>query len=84
MIYLFSIGSFSPDIFSFLSSLQIWQGVVTSIRQHEKNILMCVDTVHKVVRRDTALQIIKSIAEQKGNYKENCIRELVGCIVMTR
>ena len=46
---------------------------------------MCVDTVHKVVRRDTALQAIKGIAEQqRGNYKENVIRELVGCVVMTR
>lgn len=68
----------------FFFSLQIWAGVVTSIRQHEKSVLMCVDTVHKVVRKETALQIIKNLASKGGNYQENVTRELVGSIVMTR
>lgn len=72
-------------MFSFVS-LQIWQGVVTSIRQHEEKVMMCVDTAHKVVRKETALQMIKSVADscRGGNYREACIKELAGLIVMTR
>ncbi|GBO07117.1 Piwi-like protein Siwi [Araneus ventricosus] len=65
-------------------NLQIWQGVVTSIRTQEEKLMMSVDTVHKVVRKETALQIISnSVRSQDPAYKANVARELVGCVVMT-
>lgn len=70
----------------FFFSLQIWQGCTTSIRQHEEKVMMCVDTVHKVVRKETALLTMRNIANnlRGGNYQEACIKELAGSIVMTR
>lgn len=65
-------------------NLQIWAGVITSIRQHEKDVMMCVDTIHKVVRKETALQIIRNLSNRGSNFKEDVSRELVGSIVMTR
>ncbi|KAF8763346.1 Piwi-like protein 1 like protein [Argiope bruennichi] len=66
-------------------NLQIWQGVITSIRTQEEKLMMSVDTVHKVVRRETALQIITDCARTSDpNYRENVARELVGCVVMTK
>ncbi|GBN60497.1 Piwi-like protein 1, partial [Araneus ventricosus] len=65
-------------------NLQIWQGVVTSIRTQEEKLMMSVDTVHKVVRKETALQIIlNSVRSHDPAYKANVARELVGCVVMT-
>lgn len=48
--------------------------------------MMCVDTVHKVVRKETALLAMRNIANnlRGGNYQEACIKELAGTIVMTR
>ncbi|CAL1299772.1 unnamed protein product [Larinioides sclopetarius] len=46
--------------------------------------MMSVDTVHKVVRKETALQIITECAQTRDpRYRENVARELVGCVVMT-
>lgn len=65
-------------------NLQIWQGVITSIRTQEEKLMMSVDTVHKVVRKETALQIIvEKTRRQYDNYKDDVAKELVGCIVMT-
>ncbi|GIY92309.1 piwi-like protein Siwi [Caerostris extrusa] len=68
-------------------NLQIWQGVITSIRTQEEKLMMSVDTVHKVVRKETALQIISDIAirmgTDRGGYREAATRELVGSVVMT-
>lgn len=59
--------------------------MTTSIRQHEQKVMMCVDTVHKIVRKDTALQIIKELADRcRGNFREVVTKELVGSVVMTR
>ncbi|GFT86538.1 piwi-like protein Siwi [Nephila pilipes] len=65
-------------------NLQIWQGVITSIRTQEEKLMMSVDTIHKVVRKETALQIIvESARRDKQNYREYVARDLVGCVVMT-
>ncbi|GFY37292.1 piwi-like protein 1 [Trichonephila inaurata madagascariensis] len=65
-------------------NLQIWQGVITSIRTQEEKLMMSVDTVHKVVRKETALQIIIEKARRdRQYYKEHVAKEIVGCVVMT-
>lgn len=61
-------------------NLEIWPGYITSIRQHEYNVLLCADVVNKVIRTDSALEQI-SIARRKNiNPKSG----LIGSIVMTR
>lgn len=40
--------------------LELWPGYVTSIRQHESNILMCCEINHKIMRQETALELLTS------------------------
>ncbi|XP_023213471.1 piwi-like protein 2, partial [Centruroides sculpturatus] len=66
-------------------NIELWRGVLTSIQQHETGMMMAVDTVHKVLRRDSVLHQMTNIAqEDTRNSKDNCIRKLAGAIVMTR
>lgn len=39
--------------------LELWPGYLTSIRQHESNILMCAEVIHKVMRQQTLFDILK-------------------------
>lgn len=48
---------------------------------------MCVDTTHKVVRQETAYQILKAVIDDQHrnpNYREDAAREIIGSVVMTR
>ena len=38
--------------------LQIWPGYLTSIRQHESNLLLGVEIIHKVMRNETAMDVL--------------------------
>lgn len=38
--------------------LELWPGYITSIRQHERDILMCSEISHKVMRQQTLLHIL--------------------------
>ncbi|XP_052862181.1 protein aubergine-like [Anopheles cruzii] len=58
-------------------NLELYPGYITSIRQHEKDILMCVDVTHRVVRTDTVYARMAAI----GN-KEQFAREVIGSVVM--
>jgi len=39
--------------------LELWPGYITSIRNHEKDVLLCVEPIHKVLRMDSVLKVIK-------------------------
>ena len=41
--------------------LELWPGYVTSIRQHESQLLMCCEPKFKVVRTDTVLDQMRDI-----------------------
>lgn len=43
-------------------NLHIWPGFLSSTRNHENGLLLNVEICHKVMRQDTALHIIKSVA----------------------
>jgi len=42
--------------------LELWPGYVTSIRQHETNILLCCGINHKIMRQETALELLSACA----------------------
>lgn len=44
--------------------LELWPGYVTSIRQHETDILMCSEINHKVMRQETALELLTACAQR--------------------
>lgn len=39
--------------------LELWPGYVTSIRQHEDELLLCVELTHKVMRQDTVHDLLQ-------------------------
>ena len=64
--------------------VELWPGYITSIRQHEDDILVCAEVSHKVMRVETVYEIIKRIQkESKGSFKKDCIKEIVGTVVLT-
>lgn len=46
--------------------LELWPGYVTSIRQHECDILMCAEITNKVMRLDTLLDILNACYEENN------------------
>ena len=50
--------------------LELWPGYLTSIRQHESNILMCSEVIHKVMRQQTLLDILRECYHKhKDQYR---------------
>merc|ERR1719244_843984 len=68
-------------------NLEIWPGYVTSIRQHEEQILLCCELSCKVLRTDTVLDQIEEIHKRTSggpNFKPSVEKALLGAIVITR
>jgi len=64
-------------------NLRIWPGYLTSIRQHEEQLLLGVEIIFKVLRGDTALDVMAKIRQQGGDFRAACKAELEGKVVMT-
>lgn len=63
-------------------NLNIWPGYLTSIRHHEEKFLLGVEIIHKVLRRDTALDVLGTI-RNSGDFQALARAELEGKVVMT-
>ena len=64
--------------------IELWPGYITSIRQHQYNILLCCEISHKVMRRETALSILMDLMRsQPTNYKDAFAKEMIGSTVLT-
>ncbi|KAK8788333.1 hypothetical protein V5799_021892 [Amblyomma americanum] len=63
-------------------ALELWQGLVTAIGQHDAGVLLVTDTLHKVLRRDSVFDLMSQI-QHVPNYKNECVKRVAGCIVMT-
>lgn len=64
--------------------LEIWPGYITSIRQHEEDILVCAEISHKIMRNETVYNIIKSIRTENRDFKDRVEQALLGMTVLTR
>ncbi|XP_011301414.1 protein aubergine [Fopius arisanus] len=64
---------------------ELWPGYITSIRQHEKDILMCAEINHKVMRQETLLDILGRMRGEAGavNYQNAYKNEVIGLTVLT-
>lgn len=69
-------------------TFELWPGFITSILQYEKNTMLCAEISHKLMRKDTVLNIMMSMyreAQQRGrNFQEEVTKFLLGQIVLTR
>lgn len=65
--------------------MELWPGYVTSIRQHENDILVCCEVSHKVMRKETIYDILRRCqTDSRGrDYKDDFKRELIGATVLT-
>lgn len=64
--------------------IELWPGYVTSIRQHENNILLCCEISHKHMRKENVLSVLKSCYERCGrDFKEVFTKEIIGSVVLT-
>ncbi|EFX88764.1 Piwi/Aubergine-like protein [Daphnia pulex] len=63
--------------------LNIWPGYVTTIRHHEEGFLLGVEIIHRVLRRDSALDVMNKIRQASDQFEAMCSAELVGKVVMT-
>ncbi|KAM6155722.1 piwi-like protein 3 [Rhynchocyon petersi] len=66
--------------------LVIWPGFTTSILQYEKNIMLCTDVSHKVLRSETVLDFMLNLRQKnkEREFNELVSRELIGLIVLTK
>ena len=49
--------------------MTIWPGYLTSVRHHEDGLLLGVEIIHKVLRRDTAMDVMNRIRQQGGDFQ---------------
>ncbi|XP_034941705.1 piwi-like protein Siwi isoform X2 [Chelonus insularis] len=65
--------------------LELWPGYQTSIRQHERNILMGVEITSKVMRQETLLDILNNVRQRvdSGDLQAACRAEVIGLTVLT-
>lgn len=64
--------------------LELWPGYVTSIRQHEREILLGAEITSKVMRMDTVYHLLtECLREDRTNYKRNFQSKIIGSVVLT-
>ncbi|KAK2902445.1 piwi-like protein 2 [Channa argus] len=65
--------------------LQVWPGYSTSIKRTDGGLYLCVDVSHKVLRNESVLDVMNTLYQQsKENFQDECTKELIGSIVITR
>lgn len=67
-------------------NLELWPGYITSIRHHEdNNMLVACEVSHKVMRKESVLDMIKGIVREKGNldWQVEFKKEILGRTVLT-
>lgn len=63
--------------------VELWPGYITSIRQHEQNVLVCCEVSHKVMRQETIYEILRQCKQDDANWQDSFKREVIGTIVLT-
>lgn len=63
--------------------LELWPGYITSIRQHEEDILVCVEIAHKVMRTETIYDIMNRVRREERDFKTAIMERILGGTVLT-
>ncbi|XP_015792164.1 piwi-like protein 1 [Tetranychus urticae] len=64
--------------------VEVWPGILTAINEHDGGIMAVVSCCHKIIRKDSALDILKRLWQQdRQNFQNNSRSELSGSIVMS-
>lgn len=68
-------------------SFELWPGFQTSILQYEKRVMLCAEISHKLMRKETVLDIINQYYHECRNtreFQERVAKFLIGQIVLTK
>ena len=64
--------------------LELWPGYLTSIREHEDDVLLNAEISHKFMRKETVLDIARSLIKDRvHDWKEKLSKEVIGITVLT-
>ncbi|CAL1675441.1 unnamed protein product [Lasius platythorax] len=63
--------------------LELWPGYITSIRQYERDILMCAEVTHKVMRQESLLDILTDCYRRGHDYRKEFCNNVIGIMVLT-
>uniref|UniRef100_A0A336LSU2 CSON003002 protein n=1 Tax=Culicoides sonorensis TaxID=179676 RepID=A0A336LSU2_CULSO len=63
--------------------LELWPGYVTSIRQHETDILLCAELSSKIMRMETARDLLMNCVRDRKDFKEAYAKIIIGTTVLT-
>lgn len=64
--------------------LSLWPGFVTSIKRFEGGLMLNIDLSHKVLRDETVINVMKTLAKRGGQFRDECFKELIGETVLTK
>lgn len=64
--------------------VELWPGYITSIRQHEHDILVCCEVSHKIMRLETIYTIMCQCKKDDGDkWQDSFKKEIIGATVLT-
>lgn len=64
-------------------AMELWPGYETSIRQHERDIMLCAEITHKVMRTETVYDILRRGTQNPSRHQEEFRLNVLGLIVLT-
>jgi len=65
--------------------MEVWPGYDSSILKFERGPGLMVDVIHKMVSLQTVYDIMSDLYQRSpATYRERCLWEIVGQIVITR
>ncbi|XP_065166843.1 piwi-like protein Siwi [Atheta coriaria] len=66
-------------------NLELWPGIVTSIRQHETDVLMCAEIKHKIMKTETAHIVMRKMMNERDrqDWRTRFHERMLNTIVLT-
>ncbi|KAJ8319428.1 hypothetical protein KUTeg_004519 [Tegillarca granosa] len=65
--------------------LEVWPGYITAVKENEGGLMLLADASHRVLRTETVAQVMQNIFNKNPTgFRDDCVRVLVGCVVLTR
>lgn len=65
--------------------LEVWPGYIVAVQEYHGGLMLHTDASHKVLSNETVLDQMKELMRRhRANFKDECTKQIVGSIVMTR
>lgn len=65
--------------------LEIWPGYVTAVNEHKGGLLLCCDTLHKVLSQRSVHEVLSDLSiSSDDQFREKARAAIVGTVIVTR